>query len=144
MTKSTLNSALLSAALALSGAPVFAEETSQSGLSIELNAVTDAEGGCRISFLVENSYPAHITQAVYETVLFNTEGRVDRLTLFDFQELPAGRPRVREFVIPDIICNDLGRILINGVETCTGDGVPETACIDPLVLRSRTDVELVG
>ena len=77
--------------------------------------------------------------------LFETEaGRVERLTLFDFGTLPAARPRVRQFVVPDLACEALGRVLFNGAETCTGAGLAEGACEDGLLLSSRTAVELLG
>ncbi|SMX42475.1 hypothetical protein [Actibacterium lipolyticum] len=114
------------------------------GVSIELNALDEQSGACRISFLVENRYGEDIGQAVYETVLFNPQGQVARLTLFDFQSLPSQRPRVRQFQIDGLACNDIGRILINGADTCTGDGLPPNACQDGLDLKSVTMVELVG
>ena len=69
---------------------------------------------------------------------------VERLTLFDFGGLPAARPRVRQFLIPDLDCASLSRVLINGAETCTGENLPQDACTRDLDLRSRTDMELVG
>jgi len=113
-------------------------------LSIELNAVDPVDDACRISFLIQNGHPFDIEQAVYEAVLFDSEGRVDRLTLFDFGTLPAARPRVRQFVVPGLACESLGRLLINGVETCTGPEVTGAACTKDLELQSRTDVEIIG
>ena len=72
------------------------------------------------------------------------EGRVDRLTLFDMGALPQDRPRVRQFVVPDLECEALGRLLINGVDSCVGDGLPADACTRGLELRSRADVEVLG
>lgn len=113
-------------------------------LSIELNAVETVEDACRISFLIQNGHDFDIDQAVFEAVLFNADGRVDRLTLFDFGALPAARPRVRQFVVPGLECAALGRLLINGVETCSGADVEGAACTKDLELRSRTDVEILG
>lgn len=124
--------------------PAMAQEAQGAKVSIELNALESVEGGCRISFFIQNGHDAEITQAVYEAVLFDSEGRVDRLTLFDFGALPAARPRVRQFVIPDLTCSGFGRLLINGVQSCTGDGLPEGACSTDLELSSRTDVEVLG
>jgi len=111
---------------------------------IELNAVKATEGSCTLSFLVTNGHASPIDKAVYETVLFDSAGQVERLTLFDFGTLPAARPRVRQFLVPGLDCAQLGRVLINGAETCTGEGLPPRACTDGLELRSRTDVEILG
>lgn len=126
------------------GGPALAQDGQRQHLSIELNAVEPLESACRISFLIRNGHDADISQAVYEAVLFDGEGRVDRLTLFDFGALPASRPRVRQFVLPDLACAELGQVLINGVETCEGDDLPAGACMDGLELGSRTDVEVLG
>ena len=114
-------------------------------LELELNAMaTTAEGACQLTFLVLNSHEASLEKLVYETVLFNVDGGVDRLTLFDFGEVPAVRPRVRQFSIPGLACEKLGRILINGANTCSGTDFDTALCADPLKLGSRTAVELIG
>ena len=64
-------------------------------VTIELNAVAPVDAACRMSFLIQNGHASDIRQAVFEAVLFDDQGRVERLTLFDFGELPAARPRVR-------------------------------------------------
>lgn len=130
--------------LCLLCSPVTAQAFQGAHVSIELNAVQQVEDSCRISFLVQNGHGFDIEQAVYEAVLFDTEGRVDRLTLFDFGALPSARPRVRQFVVPGLACESLGRLLINGAETCAGENTPADACGKDLDLRSRTDVEVLG
>lgn len=128
----------------LIGNPVSSQDVQGAHVSIEINALEPVEDACRISFLVQNGHDADIDKAVFEVVLFDTEGRVDRLTLFDLGALPTARPRVRQFVVPGLACASLGRLLVNGVETCAGDGLPDNACSTNLELRSRTDVEVLG
>ena len=113
-------------------------------VTIELNAVAPVDAACRMSFLIQNGHASDIRQAVFEAVLFDDQGRVERLTLFDFGELPAARPRVRQFVVPDLDCAALGQVLFNGVETCSSDGLSPTACSEGLELRSRADGEVLG
>ena len=82
---------------------------------------------------------------VYEVVLFDGAGAVSQLTLLDFEDLPASRPRVRQFAFPGKACSDISRILINGAETCTGEGLGDGACTDTLDLKSRVETtELIG
>lgn len=121
-----------------------ADDAEGAGLMIELNALDPVEDACRISFLAENGHAVDIDAAVFEAVLFDRQGLVDRLTLFDFGALPSARPRVRQFVVPGLACAALGRLLVNGAQTCTGEGLPESACSINLQLRSRTDVEMLG
>lgn len=120
-----------------------AEEPAKA-VSIELNAVKPADGGCTLTFLAVNGHASQIGKAVYETVLFDTSGQVDRLTLFDFGTLPAGRPRVRQFTVPGIACDGLGQVLINGAHTCDAAELDEDACDAGLILDSRTAIEVIG
>jgi len=134
--------ALLAASM-ISGS-VHAQDVQGTHVSIELNALEPVDDACRISFLIQNGHDIDIEQAVYEAVLIDKQGRVERLTLFDFGALPSARPRVRQFLVPGLACASLGRHLINGVETCSGVDVPDGACSDNLDLHSRTDVEVLG
>lgn len=139
----TLAAAVLT--IVQSGAGCLAQESQGSNVMIELNALEPVENACRITFLVQNGHDTEIDKAVYEAVLFDTQGRVDRLTLFDFGTMPPARPRVRQFVVPGLACTALGRLLINGAETCTGDGLPDDACTLNLDLRSRVETtEVMG
>jgi len=94
--------------------------------------------------VVENALGADLSEAVFETVLFDTEGSVERLTLFDMRDLPDGRPRVRQFQIDGITCDGIGRILFNGVQACTGEGLDDGACMDGLGLTTRIEIEVLG
>ncbi len=113
-------------------------------LSVELNAQASTEAGCLLTFMISNGHAQAIDSAVFETVLFNTAGQVDRLTLFDFGALPAGRPRVRQFVVDGLACDALGQVLINGPSTCTIDGAESPLCGASLKLGTRTGTELIG
>lgn len=131
--------------LALSTATAHAEEVSvEAHLDIELNATTQSDAGCQLSFLIINGHDKAIAKAVYETVLFDTAGTVAQMTLFDMGALPAARPRVRQFILQDTSCDTLGKLLFNGAQTCEADGLPANACTEGLTLRSRTALELIG
>ena len=122
-----------------------AQETDISGhLSVELNAAETTEQGCKLTFLITNGLEAAVDKAVYEAVLFDMAGQVDRLTLFDFGALPAARPRVRQFVVPETSCEALGRVLCNGASTCEGAGITQQTCETGLLPSSRTRIEVLG
>jgi hypothetical protein len=108
-------------------------------LGIELNAVEDRAGGCRMTFVATNGLGADLSALVLEAVIFSPEGLVARLVLLDFQDLPQARPRVRQFDLPDLECAKVGQILINQVGSCTGQDLPEQACADALQTSSRID-----
>jgi len=129
------------------------------GLAIELNTAANHDGGCLLSFVAQNGTGQDIDRAVFETVLFTAEGQVDRLSLFDFGALPDGRPRVRQFVVPQAACDGLGQVLFNGAQTCEQPATatatatanaPDTpaaalaACDGALRLSTRTQIEVTG
>lgn len=141
--KKTVTAALVTCAAL--GSAAQAETAGRPGsVSIELSTAEDIGAACRLSFVVQNHYEADIETAVYETVLFTTGGQVAKLTLLDFQDLPAGRLRVRQFQFADLPCAQIGRVLINGADTCSGAALPDGACDSTLSLSSRTVVELLG
>ncbi|KIC39066.1 hypothetical protein RA27_18145 [Ruegeria sp. ANG-R] len=113
-------------------------------ISLELNSVQEVDGACRLSFVVDNQTGMDIDEAVFETVIFDTEGGVVTLSLFDFRELPLNRPRVRQFDLPGMACDSLGRALINGANSCVINGSQSDVCQSALSLSSRIEVELLG
>lgn len=114
------------------------------GVSIELSAAEARGQNCLLSFVAENTYDSDISGAVYETVLFGKSGEVALLTLLDFEELPAGRPRVRQFQFNDMPCDQISRILINGVQECETPTDIMDACMTGLTLKSRLETEMIG
>ncbi|TNC60474.1 hypothetical protein [Rubellimicrobium roseum] len=113
-------------------------------LELELNDAMAVDGGCRLTFLVENGVGGDLSALSLETAMMNIEGRVAQVTLFDFGDLSAGRPRVRQFDLSELACEDLGTVLINGVTACEGTGIEPGACQSALTLSSRVVIDLAG
>lgn len=109
-------------------------------LRLELNALHPRDGACQMIFVVQNGSEDPISRLVLEAVLFDAAGRVAALTLFDLQDLPAGRMRVRSFEVAGLACADLSRLLVNGVNECAPAG---EVCAAPLALDSRVPVEVL-
>lgn len=121
------------------------EESPPTRLGVTLNTVATTEaGGCRLTFVVRNELDADIDKLVAEAVLFDAEGRVAVMTLFDFGSLPAARPRVRQFDMTGQSCEALGEVLINGIGTCEGEGLDPATCLDGLRLSTDTEIEVTG
>ncbi|MEP4039275.1 MULTISPECIES: hypothetical protein [unclassified Pseudophaeobacter] len=119
-------------------------EKDPSSLFLELNEVQDAGTACRLTFLVRNETGQTIDQSIFETVVFDSSGSVVSLSLFDFRDLPADRPRVRQFELPNMACGTVGKVLINGANSCLIEGVESEICDKYLSLSSRQAVELLG
>ncbi|MEM7519990.1 MAG: hypothetical protein AAF307_03035 [Pseudomonadota bacterium] len=134
--------AFAAAALFATGTIGHAEDAPK--LNLELNAADTVGESCRLTFLLSNGLPDDVESLVAETVLFSDQGGVVLLTLFDFGELPAGRPRVRQFQVPETSCDRLGQVLVNGFDTCTIGGAASGTCQDALSLSSRMQIKLEG
>jgi len=107
---------------------------------LELNALHPRDGACQMVFVTQNDTGTDLTRLVLEAVLFDTDSRVAAMTLLDLQDLPAGRIRVRSFEIAGLACDNLSRLLINGVSDCAPAG---PGCAEPLAVDSRVPVEVI-
>ncbi|MCV3274009.1 hypothetical protein [Roseobacter sinensis] len=123
-------------------APLAVAETDRH-IGIELNATATDLQSCTLTFVVQNGLAERIEELVVETVLFAKDGAVDRLTLFNFGEVPAGRPRVRQFLVDGAACDELGQILFNGTERCAGATLTREICDTALRTSSRTTIEVL-
>lgn len=137
-------SSLLGASPAWAGETPTLNRPSPAPLSLELNAADTIGESCRLSFFLHNETPTDIAAFIAETVLFSDQGQVALLTLFDFGPLPKGRPRVRQFQVPEISCDRLGMVLINGADTCDGQDHTPQSCAAALSLSSRVSIKLEG
>lgn len=120
------------------GAPVQAQDKSPK-ISVELNNLKPSQGGCQIIFVVKNDLGKKLEKVSYEVVLFDGEGLVDRMTIFDFQTLNVGKTKVRQFNLTGTDCTKISRILINGAKECKGADVD--ACMSNLATNNRTAIE---
>lgn len=121
-----------------------ADEQSQPSLAIELNATDTVGESCRLTFVLTNQMEQAVQKLVAETVLFSDQGQVVLLTLFDFGKLPVSRPRVRQFQVPETSCDRLGQVLVNGIDTCEGEGLDAGICEDAMTFSSRVRIALEG
>lgn len=125
----------------LISAPVAAQQPPPRNLTVQLNALDQTDASCRVVFTARNGLDTDITSLVLEVVAFDTDGAVGRIALFDFADLPADVPRVRQFDLPDLGCSKIGSLLVNGVQSCEG----AEGCAAALDVSSRVDdVELLG
>lgn len=131
----------LTAAVVMSAVPALAQTAAPSpALTLELNGAQTSDKGCRLTFVVNNGLGAELTKAAYEIALFNEAGVVDRLTVLDFKELPAGKTKVTRFDLADVDCAGISRILVNHATECAGEGVEPTACLRKLKTTAKSDI----
>ncbi|MER9968215.1 hypothetical protein [Mesorhizobium sp. M0060] len=139
MTGVTASLRLLIAALAMSlvAAPAWTQQHAPA-LILELNGAQPSDKGCRLTFVVTNNLGADLSKAAFEIALFNEAGVVDRLTVLDFKELPAGKTKVTRFDLAGTDCGKVSRVLINSATECAG--TEPNACMRGLKTQTRTGI----
>jgi hypothetical protein len=126
-------------ALPFAAGPVAAQD--QPALAMELNGLTQADAGCRLTFVIENRLPGDLDKAIFEFALFGTDGLVERLLTLDFKELPKGKTRVRQFDLAGLQCGTLARVLVNDARKCSGEGTDPAACMRDLETSTATELQ---
>lgn len=114
------------------------------GVALELNKLEPADKDCLLTFVVSSKSSKDLDKLAYEFVVFDDQLRVQRMTVFDFRELEAGKLRVRQFQLPQTQCSGLGRLLINDVSACEGNEVDASLCSSGLQLSNKTDIEFLN
>jgi len=132
--------AFLAVSLPAGGAALAQEPATAPSLRLEFNGLEPSAAGCRLTFVVENGLGAALDRAAFEIALFNRAGLVDRLTVLDFKELPAGKTKVRQFDLPNADCAGIGRVLVNDAVACEGADVEPSDCIRNLKPETKSDI----
>jgi hypothetical protein len=112
----------------------------EKAIAIELNKATNAEQGCRLTFVVKNDTPSLLEKTSYEIAAFDASKTVMKLLVFEFGRLPAGKTKVVEFALAGVGCPNISRILINTSPECIADGAASTICLDALRTSSLTRI----
>ncbi len=102
-------------------------------IRVELNAAENAEGRCRLTFVIENQ-GAQRDSLKLDLALFNTEGAVYRRMIVDLAPMRSAKTIVKTFAVEGE-CAQLDAVLVNEVAACA-PGDPN-ACLDALALSSR-------
>ena len=121
--------------------PAWAQESAPvPALTLELNGAQPSEKGCRLTFVVNNALGADLSKAAFEIALFNEAGVVDRLTVLDFKDLPAGKTKVTRFDLAGTDCAKISRVLVNRATDCAGEGIDPAACMRQLVPSTKSQI----
>ncbi len=127
---------VLAICLGLGLSPALAET-----LSIRLDQANPGAEQCQLVFVLENGLATEFENLQAEVVLLSPESRVLRLSLLDFQSLPANGIRVRSFNLSGLECRDVGRVLFNAMGPCTP--LDARTCTAALDVSSTTDIEVL-
>ena len=125
--------------LAFAGAIALGEAAAaQTGnFELELNAAVDMADACQLTFVASNNTGLALTKASYEVAVFDSDGLVSSLFVFEFGELPMNKTRVVLFALPELTCNKVSRLLVNRQDECQSAEGPQDICMKALNTSSR-------
>ena len=109
----------------------------QQNLKIELNKLEAVEGACRAYMIFENNSGNTYDSLKLDLVMFDSDGLINKRIAVEGAPLPVGKTSVKLFDIKDVSCEQLGRILLNDVLTCSGPAGEYTDCLSLIETTSR-------
>ena len=111
-------------------------------IRIELNRLEPAGDACRPNLVLVNGTDLTLSEFRLDMVMFDVDGIVaDRLAV-DASPLLPGNTNLIVFEVPSMLCDGIGRVLINAVIACAGGPEVPGACLAMIEPSSRTDVAL--
>lgn len=106
----------------------------EQNIMIELNSAENADGRCRLTFLIENKKDTAIDSIKFDLAVFNRDGIIHRRLASEFGPVRAMKTNVRTFPV-DGDCAQIGSVLVNDITACVPGNAG--ACLDALELSSR-------
>ena len=108
------------------------------GISLELNKLEAASGGCRAYFVVENRTAEAVKELRLDTFIFDANGQISRRIGLTFPDIRPERTKVVPFDLAGAACPEIGRVLVNDVLACSGPtGTAIANCGDLLKVATR-------
>jgi hypothetical protein len=109
-------------------------------ITLELNKLVQVENACHAYVVIDNQTSGPLKELTVDAYLFDKAGVILRGLALPFTDVRSGRATVMPFVLPDLPCADVSRILLNKVLTCTsGDGAAVEGCADMLAVSTRAE-----
>jgi hypothetical protein len=104
-------------------------------INIELNRFEPVGANCRATLVVQNTEPKALDTLKVDLVMFDTGGIVAKRMLVELGPIARSKTIVKLFDIADLVCERIGRVLLNDVPACSS-GDP-SACLDAVATSSR-------
>lgn len=143
--RSTPLAALLALALLALGAAT-GSAAEEDAIAVELNRADALDAGCRLSFVIHNDTPHSFTSLQWDLVGFDSDGLIADRMAAEVAPLLARKTSVKQFDIPTLGCDRLGRLLLNDITQCQTRGGDATlsdplSCLRLIRPSSRTNIE---
>ena len=118
-------------------------QAADTNVSVELNKLEQIDGACRAYFVLENRSETGFDTLKLDLVMFDTDRIVARRLAAEVGPLPPGKTSLKVFDAEDLLCAELGRLLLNDVTACAGDSVRRDDCLALLSTSARGTVPFI-
>ncbi len=112
-------------------------ETSAAMVAVELNKLEVSGGGCQPYLVFENKTEIDFDSLKLDLVMFDKDGVIARRIAVEGAPLPPGKVVVKVFDMPDLPCELIGRVLLNGLTRCADADGDRAGCLAQIETRSR-------
>ena len=118
-----------------------AAKAEEGKIDVQSNDLQQAESGCRAVFVLHNGLAEALEALTFRIVAFDAKGSANLFLSLDVGAMPAGKTRVLRFDLgKDVACKDVGRLVLDGVTSCSGTGIDPDKCLNELNLSTRLSV----
>ncbi len=138
-----LTQAALATVMLLGGAGPSLAQGEKPDLSIELNTTKPLKDACQLMMVIDNRSSIRFNKFTLELVLFDKTGVITRPVLAAIGRLRPNKSPSVSVPLEDVICDDLGRVLLNEVTECEYEAEAKFDCTEVVAVKHRGTVPLV-
>ena len=118
-------------------------QAADSDVSVELNKLEQIDGACRAYFVLENRSGIAFDTLKLDLVMFDSDRIVTRRLAAEVGPLRPGKTSLKVFDMQDLLCAELGRLLLNDVTACADDSGRRDDCLEVLSTSTRGTVPFI-
>lgn len=117
--------------------PLFAADPGNGKVAVELNKLEANGHGCQPYLVFANETDINFDSLKLDLVMFDDDGIIARRVAVEGAPLPSGKMVVKAFDIPDLACDRIGRVLLNGLTQCADLEGDRSGCLALIETGSR-------
>lgn len=114
-----------------------AQAMTKGSIGVELNKLEPVGDACRAYLVLANGTATAFTSLKLDLVMFDTDGIVQRRVAVEAAPVAAGKTSLKVFDISGMPCTGIGRVLLNGVLSCSGAKAKMDDCLSLVSVSSR-------
>ncbi|MBO6919211.1 MAG: hypothetical protein JJ858_12320 [Rhizobiaceae bacterium] len=92
-----------------------------------------------MTFLVKNQMTTRVEKLALEFAFLDSSGQLSKLVSLNFGALVPGRPKITQFGLPEISCENISQVFINSAPECIG--VASDDCVGMIARSNKTSVD---